>query len=73
MGRVNPQEQSGVREVLGPHGEKQSHSWKDIWWRLLKPPGPSRPQKAATFAGAGNKLVKGEAWCQVRVVISHHP
>ena len=25
-----PQEQSGVREVLGPHGEKRFQCWKDI-------------------------------------------
>ena len=26
----SPQEQSGVQEVLGPHGEKRFHCWKDI-------------------------------------------
>lgn len=31
VGKVNPQEQSGVQEVLGPHGEKRFHCWKDIW------------------------------------------
>ena len=34
MGRANPQEKSGVREVLGPHREKRLHCWKHIWWRL---------------------------------------
>ena len=28
VGRANPQEQSGVREVLRPHWEKQFHCWK---------------------------------------------
>ena len=55
MGRANPQEQREVREALRPHGEKRFHGWKDIWWRLLKPPGPSGPRKAATFAGAGTR------------------
>ena len=27
----SPQEQSGVQEVLGPHGEKRFHCWKVIW------------------------------------------
>ena len=55
MGRANPQEQSGVREVLRPHREKRLHCWKDIWWRRLKSPGPGRPRKAATVTGAGTR------------------
>ena len=31
VGRANPQEHSGVQEVLGPHSEKWFHCWKDIW------------------------------------------
>ena len=31
VGRVNPQEDSGVWEVLRPHGKKWFHCWKDIW------------------------------------------
>ena len=58
VGRANPQEQSGVREVLGPHGEKRFHCWKDIWQRLLKPPGPGRPRKTATVAGAGTRSLR---------------
>ena len=30
-GKVNPQAQSGVWEVLGPHGEKRFHCWKGTW------------------------------------------
>ena len=31
VGKVNPQEQGWVQEVLGPHGEKRFHRWKGIW------------------------------------------
>ena len=57
-GKGDTQEHSGVCEVLGPHGEKRFHCWKDVWGRRLKPPGPSRPQKAATFVGAGARLLR---------------
>ena len=71
MGRASPREPSGVREVLGPHGEKRFHCRKDSWWRLLKPPGPGRPGKAAVFAGAGTRSlrVKPGARCVLRFSI----
>ena len=31
VGRANPQEQSGVQQILGPHRERWFHGWKDIW------------------------------------------
>ena len=58
VGRANPQEQSGVWEVLRPHAERSFHCWKGIWWRLLGPPGTSRPQKLATFTGAGTRSLR---------------
>ena len=30
-GKGESPEQRGVGEVLGPHGEKRFHCWKDIW------------------------------------------
>ena len=72
VGRANPQEQSGVQEVLGPHGDKQFHCWKDFvrgcevtWYQ--------QTQENNRICWYWNKVVRGEAWYQMCVVIFHNP
>ena len=57
MGRANPQDQSGVQEVLGHTGQSGSTTGR-IFGRVLRPSGPSRPKKTATFVGARIRLLR---------------
>ena len=75
MGKVNPQEQSGVREVLSPHGEKHSTAGKTSGRDCVAPPQAKAPVDPGEQP---NSLVLeqghwGEAWYQRHVAICHNP
>ena len=73
VGRANPQEQSGVREVLRPLGEKllvpllEGHLVETVeatWFQ--------KTPENGHICWCWNKVVDGEAWCQMCVVIFHN-
>ena len=68
--RANPQEQSEVQAVLGPHRRGGSPDGRTFGRGCAQ---SQQTPENNHIRWCWNKVIKGEAWCQMCVVIYHNP
>ena len=75
VGRVNSQEQSGVLSSSGHTGRGGSPAKRTLDKVCVGPPKarPQWTQENNHIRWCWNKVVKGEGWCQMCVVIFYNP
>ena len=69
----HPEEHNGVQEVLGPHGEKAVPLLEGHLVETVEATWSQQIPENSHILWCWNKVLKGEAWCQMCVVIFHSP